>query len=205
MEENEAIPKRPWTIKVLVGILFPIVTVGLIFYIIGGEYNYSGFITDIVLFVLLIGIWQGRIWARNLFFIVTLPFTLLYGIASGATILGFGHDGNIWYELYLATAMLSIPFLFMLIFLKPSREWFNAINGNKSAKKPGELSWQFQLMIVIISVGLGFLVMAVSANINLLPLAKQLTFLQNNPSFLLKATILLFFINISVLIGTFIV
>lgn len=203
--EAVAVSKRPWTIKIVVGILFPIVTLGLIFYILGGEYNYKGFLADIVLFVLLIGIWNGKIWARNLFFIVTLPFTLLYGIASGATILGFGSDKNIWYELYLATAMLSIPFLFMLIFLKPSREWFNAVNGNKSEKKSGELSWQFQVMIVIASIGVGFLGLALSAKINLLPLAKELALLHgNNPTFAIKAAYLFFFLNLSLFIGAII-
>jgi hypothetical protein len=197
--------KRPWTIKVVVGILFPIVTVGLIFYILGGEYNYKGFLVDIVLFVLLIGIWQGRIWARNLFFIVTLPFTLLYGIASGAVILGFGSDKSIWYQLYLATAMLSIPLLFMLIFLKPSREWFNSVNGNQSEKKSSELSWQFQVMVVIASIGVGFLGMALSAKIDLLPLAKELALLHgNHPTYAIKAAYLFFFLNLSFFIGAII-
>jgi len=191
--EVESLPKRPWTIKVLVGILCPLVLLGLIFYIIGGEYNYSGFILDIVLFVLLIGIWQGRIWARNLFFIITLPWVLLYGIASGATILNLMSHENFWYQLYLAVAMISIPLLLMMIFLKPSRDWFNAVNGKKSEKKSGELSWQFQLMVIIIAMGCSTLGAYIAPS--LLSLAKE--FMLNFSTYYSRFAILLGFESLS--------
>lgn len=189
--------KRPWTIKVLVGILFPLVLLGLIFYIIGGEYNYGGFILDIVLVVLLIGIWQGSIWARNLFFLLTLPWVLLFGIASGATILTAGNNENILYEFYSAIVMLSIPLLFLLTFLKPSRDWFNTVNGKKSEKKSGELSWQFQLMVIIIAMGCSTLGAYIAPS--LLPLAKE--FMLNFSTYYSRFAILLGFESLSFWIG----
>lgn len=199
--EVESLPKRPWPIKVLVGILFPIVSLGLIFSIGSGEYNYGAFIINIVLFVLLIAIWQGKIWARNLFFIVTLPWVLLYGIASGATILHSMSHENFWYQLYLAVAMISIPFFLMMIFLKPSRDWFNAVNGKKSEKKSGELSWQFQLMVIITAMGCSALGTSIAPS--LLPLAKE--FMLNFSTYYSRFAILIGFESLSFGIGNMVI
>ncbi|MDD2829336.1 MAG: hypothetical protein PHW18_07175 [Sulfuricurvum sp.] len=201
--EVATLPKRPWTIKIFVlifGLLFGSNLITFFF----DSSKALVLIYNLIILVSIYGIWQGRRWARNLFFILTIPYILLFGIASGATIFGFGNHESIWNELYLAIAMLSIPFLLTMIFLKPSREWFNTIN-HQSEETLGEFSWQFQLMIIVISIGLGFLAIAVSANFNLLPLAKQVLFLENNPSILLKVTILLLLTNLSVFLGTLVV
>jgi hypothetical protein len=198
-------PKRPWTIKIFViifGLSFGISLITLF----SNSSKPWVLIYDLIILVSIFGIWQGRIWARNLFFIVTIPYTLLFGIASGAMILDFGSHKSILNDLYLATAMLSIIFLFTMIFLKPSREWFNAVNGNKLKKKSDELSWQFQVMIVVVSIGVGFLGMALSAKINLVPLAKELALLHDNhPTYILKAAYLFFFLNLSFFIGAMVV
>ena len=206
MNQEITIPKRPWTIKVFVGTLFTIATFGLIFYMFGREYNAIGFIADIVLFVLLIGIWQGRSWARNLFFIAAIPYILIFGIASGVTILGFGSHENFWQQFYLSIAMLSIPFFLMLTFLKPSRVWFAAMNEKKSEKKSNELSWQFQLMVILVSMIITILTMALDISFNLMPLAKELILLQdNNPTLILKITYSFFFLFLGYFIGNMIV
>jgi MFS family permease len=206
LNKEIVVPKRPWTIKVFVGTLFPIMIFGLVFYMFGSEYNSKGFIADIVLLVLLIGIWQGRIWARNLIFIVTLPYTLVFGIASGATILGFGNHENFWQQFYLSLEMLCIPFFLMLIFLKPSRVWFAAMNGNKSEKKLNELSWQFQLLVILVSMMITILTIALDASFNLLSLAKELVLLHdNNPTHLLKIIYSFFFLFLGYFIGTMVV
>jgi hypothetical protein len=197
------LPKRPWTIKVFVIVFGLLFGTNLISFL-DDPSKPGGLIYNLIILVSIFGIWQGRIWARNLFFIVTLPFIFLFGIASGATILGFGSHENILKEFYLAFAMLSIPFLLMMIFLKPSREWFNIVNHNHFEKN-NELSWQLQVMIVVVSIAVGFLGMALSAKINLLPLAKELALLHGSqPTYAIKAAYLFFILNLSFFIGAII-
>lgn len=199
--EVMSLSKRPWTIKIFVIVFGLLFGMNLISFF-NDSSKSGGLIYNLIILISIFGIWQGRIWARNLFFIVTLPFVFLFGIASGASVLGFGNHESILKELYLAFAMLSIPFLLLIIFLKPSREWFNRVNGNKLEKKSDELSWQFQVMIVVTSIVVGFLGMALSAKINLLPLAKELALLHgNHPTYAIKAAYLFFFLNLSFFIG----
>src|SRR3989339_676962 len=154
-----------------------------------------------MILVSIFGVWQGRLWARNIFFILTLPYMLFFGIGSGATVLHIGSNENFWYELYLATAMFSIVFFFMLIFLKPSREWFNAVNGNQAEKKTGELSWQFQLMVIVTAMGCSALGSSIAPS--LLPLAKE--FMLNFSTYYSRLAILIGFDSFGFGIGNMVI
>lgn len=205
MEEYSEL-KRPWTIKFFVWIVLPIVTWNLIRYIfLGKEGGGIGFLLLIVSFISLIGIWQGRIWARNLFFILTLPIIFLFVLASGATVIQIGNSENYIQEFYLVLAMLIIPIFLAMIFTKSSREWFTVMNkGNLERKSIDDLSWQFQLMIVVVSIVLGFLTMLMSTHFNFFSLLKELRQLYH-PTFWYGLLMLLFFVNLSVLFGAMIV
>ena len=205
MEEYSEL-KRPWTIKLFVWIVLSIVTWNLIRYIFfGKEGGGVGFLLLIVSFISLIGIWQGRIWARNLFFILTLPITFLFVLASGATVIQIENSENYIQEFYLALAMLIIPIFLAMIFTKSSREWFTAMNKEKLERKTTyDLSWQFQLMIVVVSIVLGFLTMLMSTHFNFFSLLKELRQLYH-PMFWGGLFMLLLFVNLSVLLGAMIV
>lgn len=188
--------KRPWTIKVFVTIFGLLFGMNLILFLTDPSKPWV-LIYDLIILVSIFGIWQGRIWARNLFFIVTLPFVFLFGIASGASILGFGSQESILKELYLAFAMLSIPFLLMMIFLKPSTEWFNRLNENKLEKKLDEFSWQFQLMVIVTAMGCSVLGSSIAPS--LLPLAKE--FMLNFSTYYARFAILIGFESLAFCIG----
>lgn len=195
MEENTEL-KRPWTIKVFVIVFGFLFGMGLITSLFDLLKPWK-LIYNLMIVVSIFGVWQGRLWARNIFFILTLPYILFFGIGSGATVLHIGSNENIWNELYLATAMFSIVFFFMLIFLKPSREWFNAVNGNQSEKKSGELSWQFQLMVIVTAMGCSALGSSIAPS--LLPLAKE--FMLNFSTYYSRLAILIGFDSLGFGIG----
>jgi hypothetical protein len=158
-------------------------------------------IVDVVLLVLLIGIWQGRIWARNLFFLSMLPFMLVFGYEVGGMIFGIFNGKSIKIGIYTI-----LPFLILITFLKSSQEWFTAINPPKPEKKSGELSWQFQLIVIVVSMGIGFIDLGLYLKFNLLPLAKELIFLQDNhPTFFIKATYMFFSLNLDFFISDLLV
>lgn len=195
MEEKLEL-KRPWSIKffvVVVGLLF---TIGLITSLFDLSKPWK-LIYNLIILVSIFGVWQGRVWARNIFFILTLPYILFFGLGSGATLLNVHSNQNLWYQFYIAIAMISIVFLFLMTFLKPSRHWFNTVNGNKSEKKSAELSWQFQLMIILTAMVCSALGPSITPS--LLPLAKE--FMLNFSTYYSRFAILIAFESLSFFIG----
>lgn len=161
--------KRPWTIKVFT------VVFGLMYGLSLFQFFYD--LTKPLLFIYMLsivvsvyGIWQGRYWARNLFFILSIPMIFLLFFGSGAILVQM----NTINDLFIAFGALLFASMYLLIFFKQSREWFQKVNSNNSKSGTNKLTWQMQLMVIIIAIVLGALAEAISAKLDLIPLMSEL-------------------------------
>lgn len=173
-------PKRPWTIKVFVAIFGLLYGLNLLQFI--HDFSKPLFLLfNLAILISIFGIWQGRYWARNLFFLCTIPIVFLFFFASGAILVEMDDSYNPWHQLFLALLALLISALFLLIFFKPSRKWFRDVNSNMADYHVYELSWQFQLMIIVIAIVLGALAEAINAKLALISLASELAKFFSSP------------------------
>lgn len=192
--------KRPWTIKWAVAILVLLSIVGDIYASLNGLWKPSSLIGNIIFIVILFAIWQGRRWARNLLF-----FYLLFGLplivaGSGLLFINPGaYDKPIkFWAVYGLFALGMFLISIYMMFMKPSNEWFSAIKG-ENVQEQVQLSWNFQLTLIGISMGLGFLVLGVNSKITFIPLAKEI--MMNYSTYISRFAILLTFDSLVYLIG----
>lgn len=196
--------KRPWTIKLFVtvfGVMFGISLLAIL----SNQSKSWVFIYHLIIVVSVFGIWQGRYWARNLFLVLMIPFSLIIFVVTLVTLLGLSGMGE--YAKGSFSLLLNSIFSLVLIyipFLKSVREWFDVVNEDTSQEKLNQLSWQFQLMIIVFTVALGFIAMSLTSHFEYLPLLK--TWVQStHPAYLNKVVLFLFSINLSVSLGASIV
>lgn len=161
--------KRPWTIKVFT------VVFGLMYGLSLFQFFYD--LTKPLLFIYMLsivvsvyGIWQGRYWARNLFFILTIPMIFLLFFGSGAILVQM----NTINDLFIAFGTLLFASMYLLIFFKQSRVWFQKVNSNNSKSGTSKFTWQMQLMVIVIAIVLGALAEAINAKLDLIPLMSEL-------------------------------
>jgi hypothetical protein len=192
--------KRPWTIKVFVilfGLLFGI---KLISFFMDPSQPWV-FVYFLIISISIFGIWQGRNGARNLFLVLMMPFFLLTSFLFVYSLLNLSSTGEFLEKIYLMTSSIFSLALILIPFLKPSETWF----GRSSEITEGKgISWQFQLMFAVFSIGIGFITISVSPQFELLSFTKEWIRL-SHPSYWAKFAIFLFSINLSTLIGAFII
>lgn len=202
MDESAIVPKRPWTIKVFIAVF------GLMFGIslIGGLSNPSKswvVIYHLMIMALIIGIWQGRYWARNVFLVLMIPFFLITFFLAVNTFLNFGSLTYSENLRLLFSSILSV-ILILIPFSKSVQTWFDDLNLDKSKEHDNKLAWQFQLIIIIVSIALGFIVLSLNLHFEFLSLVTEWV-KSSRPSYWNKVAIFLFSINLSILISAFIV
>lgn len=201
MDESAiVVPKRPWIIKVFVAIFGLLFGLGLIvlFFNPSISREYWAYIYNLIGLVSIIGIWQGRLWARNLFLVLMIPW---FVIAFFLAVSSLGNLVDSDYLLLMFRNILGL-FLMMIPFSKPAQKWFDDLNPKVSKDRSDELSWQFQLMIVIASTGITYAAMSIGAGFDFIPLAKELNHFKGSyPSYLFE-TAYIFVLNIGFLIGS---
>lgn len=204
MENNMdiIIARRPWTIKWSVGILICLLFIGIILEIIKNEWKSSSIFGSVLSLTLSFAIWQGRRWARNILFFLVLFVLPLLVVGSVLLVINpiNSHDtiGKFWFIYGLFGTIIFLISIYML-FMKISNDWFASINGDISKEKENTLSWNFQLTLVGISMGIGMLVMAIYAKLNLLPLGKEM--MLNMSTYSARMAVLLGFESLGFLIA----
>jgi hypothetical protein len=189
-------PKRPWTIKWAVGILVFLNILGDIYTIFNSLWKPSSLIGNIVVFAILFAIWQGKRWVRNLLFIYLLFILPLLVAGSGLFVINT--------ETYDKSAMFGLFILIMflisvyMMFMKSSNEWFASMNGEQFQEQ-SQPSWNFQLTLIGISMGLGFLVLGVNSKVSFIPLAKEI--MVHYSTYSTRFAVLLTFESLDFLIG----
>jgi MFS family permease len=204
----DAVPefKRPWTIKWSIGILVCLLVIGVVFEISKNEWKSSSILGNVLSFALLFAIWQGRRWARNVFFFLILFVLPLLVVSSGLLVTNltniYDTMNKFWFMYGLFGTVLFLISIYML-FTKTSNNWFAAVNDEVSKEDNNSLTWNFQLVLVGVSMGMGALVMAIYAKLNLLPLGKEM--ILNISTYPARIAVLLGFESLGFLIGILIV
>ncbi len=201
--EIAIIPKRPWVIKVFV-IIFGVMFVTNLITFLADSSKPWVLIYNLIILVSIFGIWQGRYWARNLFLVLMIPFFLMTSFFLVLTLVNLGGVGEFRENIRLLLGSGFSLILILIPFLKPVQKWFDELNPKLSKEKKNGLSWQFQLIIAVTSIGLGFIAMSLDSSFESLSFAKKWIQVYQ-PSYWGKVTIFLFSINLSVLIGALIV
>ncbi|MDD2782482.1 hypothetical protein [Sulfuricurvum sp.] len=201
--EITIIPKRPWVIKVFVIIFGVMFITNLIVFLTDSSKPWA-IIYNLIMLVSIFGIWQGRYWARNLFLVLMIPFFLMTSFFLVLTLVNLGGVGEFRENIRLLLGSGFSLILILIPFLKPVQKWFDELNPKLSKEKKNGLSWQFQLIIAVTSIGLGFIAMSLDSSFESLSFAKKWIQVYQ-PSYWGKVTIFLFSINLSVLIGALIV
>jgi hypothetical protein len=203
MEENIEL-KRPWIIKVFVivfGIMFGISSLAYF----SNPSKPWALIYHLIIMISVFGIWQGRYWARNLFLVLIIPFFLIIFFLFVGTLLSLSGIE----EEYKGTGSLMLTSIFSLTlifipFFKSAKKWFDEVNSTFSKDNASGLSWQFQLIITISSIALGFIVISLSSHFEFLSFVK--TWAQStHPSYWNKVALFLLSINLSMSLSAFMV
>lgn len=203
MLESTFEPKRPSTIKVFVIIFGVLFGIKLISFLTDTSQPWA-FIYFLIISISIIGIWQGRNWARNLFLVLMMPFFLITFFLALYALLNLSNTGEFRENLYLMLSSILSLVLIVIPFLKRSEEWFNRELKTSIEKKKG-ISWQYQLMLTVASIGVGFLAISMSPQFDFFSSFIKEWIQLNHPSYWGKFAILLFSVNLSTLIGAFIV
>lgn len=201
--EVEKLPKRPWTIKVFViifGVLFGIKLISFF----TDTFQPWAFVYFSIILISIFAIWQGRNWARNLFLVLMMPFFLLTFFLALSAFFNLSNAGEFRENLYLMLSSLLSLALMIIPFLKQSSEWFNR-ELKISSEKENRIPWQYQLILVVASIGIGFLVITVSPELKFVSSFTKEWIQLYQPSHWCKFMILLLSVNVSNLIGAFIV
>jgi hypothetical protein len=159
MEIEEKVT-RPWTIKWAVGLLSFVFITGLIEGMLKHNVNLA-FVAQIGFILLLIlGIWRGNLWGRNLLFLILLLFFPLAVLLFGLMI-QIPSKWDIEYAVgVFRTLLLIVATVFL--FMKLSNEWFASMNGESFQEDSKQLSWNFQLILIGSSIGLATLVIDIN-------------------------------------------
>jgi len=207
MEKNiEVIPvKRPWTIKWSVGIQLSMMTGGIVILAVKERLPSLSIVGTILFCVLIYAVWQGRIWARNIYFFYLLFILPLLVVGIGGIILDPKNNNRLSDFEIISSILVILLFItpIVMMFMKPSREWFVTIQGKPFMERPNEVSWYLQLTVIVFSMGLGALAMSISAMLNLVPLAKE--WMLNFSTYYSRLAILLGLENLSFLIGIMVI
>lgn len=203
MEKQIVVPKRPWIIKGFVIIFGVMFTTNLITFFSDPSKPWA-LIYNLIILVSIFGIWQGRYWARNLFLVLMIPFFLVTSFLLVLTLLNLGGTGEFRDNIHPLLGSISSVILILIPFLKPAQRWFDELNPKLSNKGNG-LSWQYQLMLTVASIGVGFLAISMSPQFDFFSSLIKEWIQLNHPSYWGKFAILLFSVNLSTLIGAFIV
>ncbi|OHD87115.1 hypothetical protein [Sulfuricurvum sp. RIFCSPLOWO2_12_FULL_43_24] len=202
MEKNIEL-KRPWTIKVFVIIFGVLFGIKLISFLTDTTQTWA-FIYFLIISISIFGIWQGRNWARNLFLVLMMPFFLLTFFLALYALLNLSNTSEFRENLYLILSSILSLVLMVIPFLKRSAEWFDRELKTSSEKAKG-IPWQYQLMLTVASIGVGFLAISMSPQFGFFSSFIKEWIQINHPSYWGKFAILLFSVNLSTLIGAFIV
>ncbi|GEM_PF-5971492 len=197
--------KRPWTIKWSVGILFILTVIGNAYGISKGLMKPISFIGAAIILISLFAIWQRKKWGRNLLFFYFLLFLPLLVGLTGIWIISpeYHWQFNFQYLYALLGTGMFVLSVFMT-FMKPSNEWFAQMEEKKITNDPQQLSWYFQLTLIVISMGLSFVLMAINAMVvDLHTIEKNLMI--NSSTYYSKLVVLLSFEGLDFLIGVLII
>lgn len=195
--------KRPWTIKVFIIIFGVLFGIKLISFLADRSQPWA-FVYFLIISISIIGIWQGRNWARNLFLVLMMPFFLVTFFLALYALFNLSNTGEFRENLYLMLSTILSLILIVIPFLKRSAQWFNRELKTSSEKEKG-IPWQYQLMLTVASIGVGFLAISMSPQFGFLSSFIKEWIQLNHPSYWGKFVILLFSVNLSTLIGAFIV
>lgn len=151
------IPQRPWSVNYALLILFITALYGFVSEITKDTFELTILLKMAIFCIALFGIYKGNILIRNIFFIITLPM-LLFLVIGSVLIL----QSLITYTYATIESIIyfiSILASYVMLFIKPSEEWFLAIEDSKTKKKSLTISWNFQLTLIILSISIGFFIM----------------------------------------------
>lgn len=202
MNENTVFSKQPWTVRWALGILGTMIAVGNVYVISNGGWTSSSLVSDVIAAVILFLIWQGRRWARNILFFYLLFILPLMVAGSGLLLvnpINYDRFADGWF-IYGFLATFGFMASMVLLFSKRSNEWFALVNGDVEQKSPSHPSWNLQLVLIVSSMGLGFLAMGIAAMVNLLPLGKEVAFNFSDP--VLRLAVLSGFMGLEHFIGS---
>ncbi|MDD2368338.1 MAG: hypothetical protein PHQ90_03480 [Sulfuricurvum sp.] len=164
MEENTEL-KRPWTIKWAVGLLSFVFITGLIEGVLNHNVNSALLAQIAFILVLLFGIWRGNRWGRNLLFL-SLLFILPLAVLLFGLMIQIPSKWDLGYAIGVFRTLLSIVAT-VFLFMKLSNEWFASMKGESFQEDLKQLSWNFQLTLIVISIGLSALVIDINNRLDL--------------------------------------
>lgn len=160
--------KRPWTIKWSVGLLSFVFITGFIEEVSKHNVNLALHTIQITLIsVMLLAIWRGYVWGRNILFLYTLLIFPVLVILLGLTIMEpFTLNFTQFFQILFISAMV-------LLFMKPSNEWFAMMRGESILEETQSLYWYFQLAISTFFIGVGVLAAYINGKLELLVLMRD--------------------------------
>jgi len=156
-QHENRIHQRPWSIKYALAILLITVIYGLTYTITKDGLNFPTLFSMAVFSVLLFGIFKGKILARNIFLIISLPTLLFSAVGSVAMLPNIMSDIYIIKEIIYFSIIIPIPYV--LLFVKPSQEWFLAMKDTDVKTETNIMSWNFQLTLIILSIAISIGIM----------------------------------------------
>jgi MFS family permease len=187
---------RPWTIKWAVGLLSFVFITGLIEGVLKHNVNLAFAAQISFILVLIFGIWRGNRWGRNLLFFILLLFLPLVVLLFGLMI-QIPSKWDIEYTVGVFRILISIVAT-VFLFMKLSNEWFASMKGEQYHEQTRP-SWNFQLTLIGISMGLGFLVLGVNTTVSFIPFGKEM--MVNFSTYYSRFAVLLTFESLGFLIG----
>jgi len=150
------LPQRPWSVNYALFILFITALYGFIFEIIKDTFNLTILLNITIYFAVLFAIFKGSILIRNIFFIISTPVLLFFAIGSVTMLQNLTSDTDTVIRTIIFS--LSIITSYVMLFMKPSQEWFLAMKGSIIKKEAHTISWNFQLTLIILSITIGIII-----------------------------------------------
>jgi len=199
--ESAIEPKRPWTIKWAVGILVFLTIIGNVYGLFEGVMNPISFIGAAVIMISILAIWQGRRWGKNLLFLYFIFFLPLLIWLTGIWMISPEYHWRFSFKyLYALVGTGALVLSVFMMFMKPSSEWFSEMAGETFKDDSQQLSWHFQLTLIVMSMGLGFVLITMYAMlVNFHTIEKQL--MMNASTYYSKLAVLLSFESLDFLVG----
>ncbi|MDD3597672.1 hypothetical protein [Sulfuricurvum sp.] len=193
--------KRPWTIKWSVGILVVLTVIGNIYNLSKGLMTPISFIGTAIILISLFAIWQRKKWGRNLLFFYSLLFLPLLIWLIGIWMISPEYHWRFSFKyLYALVGVGTFVLSAFMMFMKPSNEWFSEMEGETVKDDSQQLSWHFQLTLIVMSMGLGFVLITMYAMlVNFHTIEKQL--MMNASTYYSKLAVLLSFESLDFLVG----
>ncbi|MDD2368335.1 MAG: hypothetical protein PHQ90_03465 [Sulfuricurvum sp.] len=200
MNQEITIPKRPWTIKWAVGILVFFTIIGNIYAMSEGRMKPVSFIGAAAIMISIFAIWQGRKWGKNLLFLYFMLFLPLLIWLTGIWMISPEYHWRFSFKyVYALVGTGALVLSVFMTFMKPSDEWFASMNGEQFYEQ-SQRSWHFQLTLIVISIGLGFVLITLNAMlVDFHTIEKQL--MMNASTYYSKLAVLLTFESLNFLVG----